>query len=66
MNTDSSSCLIEHLLNNEFHLKNVYEKLTIIKNDRPCPEIAKLTISHKEKNKVNIRHFNISNYEFHD
>ncbi|XP_022160087.1 zinc finger MYM-type protein 1-like [Myzus persicae] len=62
MNTDSNNCLIEHLLENEFHLKNVDEKLTIVKNGRPCPEIPKLTSNHKEKNKVYIRHFNISNY----
>jgi len=62
MNTDSSNCLIEHLLENEFHLKNVDEKLTIVKNGRPCPEIPKLTSNHKERNKVYIRNFNISNY----
>uniref|UniRef100_A0A2S2R3T5 Uncharacterized protein n=1 Tax=Sipha flava TaxID=143950 RepID=A0A2S2R3T5_9HEMI len=62
MNTYSNNCLIKHLLENEFNLKNVDEKLTIVKNGRPCPKIPKLTSYLKEKNKVYICYFNISNY----
>jgi len=62
MNTDSNNFLIELILKNKFHLKSYYEKLTIIKNDRPCPEISKLSTNHKEKNKIFIFHFNVSNY----
>lgn len=49
-------------LSNPFHSKTFDEKLIIVKNGRPCPQIPRLSTSHKDKNKVYNRHFKIFQY----
>ncbi|XP_067135315.1 zinc finger MYM-type protein 1-like [Centruroides vittatus] len=56
------SCIISDLLQKPFSRRNAAEKIEIVRNNRPCPEIPNLTSNHKDKNGKYVRHFKISQY----
>lgn len=55
-------CVIEELLTNKFSCKSFQEKLEIVKNGRPRPELTSLTSEHECQKKEYTRHFSLQQY----
>ena len=61
--SDIVPCIITDLKNNPFSRRSFQDKLNIVKNGKPCPEITDLVNDQKDKNRSYQRHFNVNNYE---